>query len=1052
MNKHMKKIMSVLIAGAMAVSSLGLTALADEDIAPAPAAEATPAPAEATEAPAEATATPAVTAAPAEATATPAATAAPTTGVNGAYESDNYYKEALSLVSALGIITGYEDGSVRPTESVTRSQMAAIILRLKNTPESSTYSGVFTDVTSTAWYASAVQTAYDLGIINGYGDGKFGPEDPVTYEQVYKMLVCAHNRGGDAENFGGYPAGYMQAGNTLLKLNDKVSGTMGTNADRGLVIKLVYNALLADYAAPNGTDDLGNPKYEVKDTLAAEIFDVYDSTAIVYGTSKKALIGKELNDGELAIKDLENKENGYDYEIVDYSLTNADDMLGYKVNYFYKQDNYGNKNVISMTATSKTTELVIEATDIDTFDSSKEITYEYDNSSRTKTAKLDKEVQIVYNGQIITDKTDFGGEEKDDFLKPELGEVKLIDNDGDNEYDVMIISKSFQMLIASVSQTKVNGKVNGVTYSGGIDIENESGDKTITTIVAGEELKPKAMKKNDVAIVTISPDGKVIDFVVTRETMTGQVSSQKTNSDDEQVVTIDGKEYIVDKNTEADISLGVSATFYLDSYGRIGYIDNSVSSGKLTGNEKYGWISRISYDSDTESYTVRMYDVASGKLEDYTFANSMTFWPAVSNSAYGWSNTKTVKLSGSDDWQKLVDLYKAEFTVVGNAYQKDKLFVTENAYKVQLCKYQVNSNGELTKMFLAVKGDVESDGSSTPCTFDEYVDSAVGQSDLMNGKYNMTEEAIEMYVPKEYEDRNLLSAYSVGNVTPSNYLPRDSSSVKAIVAEVDGNKPYMIIRFNESATAANTSIADDGFSANDNNTFMISDVSRGIDDDDNEIFVLTGYTAGEKVTYKTTSTTTLYNMESNVAIFNGNRQYSHKSIWNAADATSTDIFIDNVKTGDVFVLSTTGSNIKGMLKVGDADYIAKERKPVWTGRNSSVAVWQSYGMSSREGWLFGRVKDIDYDEFTTVTLGDPTTGSQQNSIKFAPSKTMTVYEIFYKVEDGNRVVTNTKLHKDSVIADDLTIYDESTGEGDMILAKGYRGGLRDMYVYRFTRV
>ena len=74
----------------------------------------------------------------AEATATPSATEeaaaeateAPSTG---AYDDDTYYQNALQLCSALGIIQGYEDGSVQPESTVTRAEMATIILRMLNT-------------------------------------------------------------------------------------------------------------------------------------------------------------------------------------------------------------------------------------------------------------------------------------------------------------------------------------------------------------------------------------------------------------------------------------------------------------------------------------------------------------------------------------------------------------------------------------------------------------------------------------------------------------------------------------------------------------------------------------------------------------------------------------------------------------------------------------------------------------------------------------------------------------------------------------------------------
>ena len=69
----------------------------------------------------------------------------------------------------------------------------------------------FKDVTPETcdeWSLIATKVAYDLGIVGGYGDGNFGPKDPVTYEQVVKMLVCALGYEQSAKENGGW-AGWL---------------------------------------------------------------------------------------------------------------------------------------------------------------------------------------------------------------------------------------------------------------------------------------------------------------------------------------------------------------------------------------------------------------------------------------------------------------------------------------------------------------------------------------------------------------------------------------------------------------------------------------------------------------------------------------------------------------------------------------------------------------------------------------------------------------------------------------------------------------------------
>ena len=156
MGNKMKKLICALLASAMLVGSVGVVGFADEDTN---AETVVTTSAEATE------------------------KVAPTTS-GSSYDNDSYYDKALSLCSALGIITGYEDGSVKPDSKVTRAEMASIVLRMLDLTSTSTYQNGFTDVTSSHWAADQIQTALEANIISGMGDGTFVPDGEVTYAQV----------------------------------------------------------------------------------------------------------------------------------------------------------------------------------------------------------------------------------------------------------------------------------------------------------------------------------------------------------------------------------------------------------------------------------------------------------------------------------------------------------------------------------------------------------------------------------------------------------------------------------------------------------------------------------------------------------------------------------------------------------------------------------------------------------------------------------------------------------------------------------------------------
>ncbi len=91
-----------------------------------------------------------------------------------------------------GITSGYPDGGFHPTDSVTRAQTAAFITRAMGL----TYSGGlpdFPDVPPTHWAYQNVMAAKQAGIINGYPNGSFGPDDLVTRSQVAKMVSTARS-------------------------------------------------------------------------------------------------------------------------------------------------------------------------------------------------------------------------------------------------------------------------------------------------------------------------------------------------------------------------------------------------------------------------------------------------------------------------------------------------------------------------------------------------------------------------------------------------------------------------------------------------------------------------------------------------------------------------------------------------------------------------------------------------------------------------------------------------------------------------------------------
>ena len=96
-----------------------------------------------------------------------------------------WYIKAVEFVCKNGLMAGYENGRFGPNDSLTRAQFAQIIYSKAGRPKAG--SGVFSDVT-TGWYANAVNWAAAEGIVTGVGGGRFAPDRPITRQDLAVML------------------------------------------------------------------------------------------------------------------------------------------------------------------------------------------------------------------------------------------------------------------------------------------------------------------------------------------------------------------------------------------------------------------------------------------------------------------------------------------------------------------------------------------------------------------------------------------------------------------------------------------------------------------------------------------------------------------------------------------------------------------------------------------------------------------------------------------------------------------------------------------------
>ena len=110
-------------------------------------------------------------------------------------EDDAWYAKAVNTMASLGMLEGYPDGTFHPDAPITRAEFAAIALAFAYDPASASCS--YTDVSANAWYYTYVAQATTYGWIGGYPDGSFRPNNSITRAEVAVIVNNMLGRSAD---------------------------------------------------------------------------------------------------------------------------------------------------------------------------------------------------------------------------------------------------------------------------------------------------------------------------------------------------------------------------------------------------------------------------------------------------------------------------------------------------------------------------------------------------------------------------------------------------------------------------------------------------------------------------------------------------------------------------------------------------------------------------------------------------------------------------------------------------------------------------------------
>ncbi len=495
--------------------------------------------------------------------------------------SDVEDSEAIDVITGIGIMNGYDDGTFLPDNNITRAEFAQVIAGIytygtesdntsawKETYFTDIYSGtelipleemqqqeagVFADVPANFWAYDAIKLVSGLGIMVGDGSGSFGAEDNITVEQALKVLVAMMGYRFEAENRGGYPSGYAGVA-VELELTDSVRNGGSAYASRRDIAQIIYNAFDVEVMQKIMENGSWTMRTIDGETFLLKLLGLYsdcgrmtDNGFTNFTASNDKILDRVIIDSQV-------------YQLDD-SGEAFRDFIGREVEYYYSTEDNDSKLVYArLSGRDKVYEI-----DINDF-----ITYEdnkltYNEGSREKNISTVKAPYFIVNSSAVS-------EVDDEVFDFNYGKITVIETAGSNDADLIMI-KSYRNFNIDYVDT-VTKTMNSVSSVIGNELSADDDEKVVRIYnPQGELISLDAVTGGMIASVA---EGEGITEIYLSDEIVSdfKVAVSGTNENDEVVLkSTDGDTVLLSKdytdiNSDNLPKVGGTYQFYLDILGR----------------------------------------------------------------------------------------------------------------------------------------------------------------------------------------------------------------------------------------------------------------------------------------------------------------------------------------------------------------------------------------------------------------------------------------------------------------------------------------------------
>ena len=744
---------------------------------------------------------------------------------------DHDYHEAIEMLSSLEILTGDDqdgDGKVdfRPNDTITRAEVAAIISRIQGINSAAQTATEFVDVPASHWASGYVAQAAGQGIVNGYGDGNFGPEDPVLYEQAVKMLVETLGYAPFVADNGGYPTGHLTAASRYGVIEGVVGASQGAQATRGMVAQMVYNAIDtplmdrwtygadAEYVIYNGKGDYDYVSLLSRDLGVKKFSGIVVENQVTSLTAANDIDTDEEAEIAVYFDDTDDYWN-YDCNEIDtiYEAdSNAGALLGMHVNMYVKErGRKGDYDVISVAATNKNKTVEFTLDQYAGVNGGYVEYYKNENDRTTTKVKLEA-VQtddkgaiygtgfdVIYNNVATSAKLE-------DLCSDKLysGKVTLVDNDSISGYDVAFVEIGATGVVDEVSASgKVAFKevVKNAVQNEKVELvfDEDDNNQIIELTKDGVAIEYTELQEWDVLSILYN---KAAEYYVAEVVESGKVEGSITGSTasdtsvDGKKYTINGSQYDVAKGvyTNGKLAVGASGVFYIDNYGKIVAYDKN---GTTTASDKYAYVLAVS-------------DVVPSDFGDSE--NIKMLLLDKDGSVYETQLSESVKIENNANYTKETSYKLSDL--------KGNLKNLANDLSNVLITYATDSQGYLKTITFAQ--DSEDEGTLWLADDATGVDKDVASYDeedmelaFGSSKYDITEETVIFYINGVSGSVGLNSANRASETsskvsTVATLATNDN--LAAAVYDVDNDVPAVLVLWNTTggiSPATNVAVIDE---------------------------------------------------------------------------------------------------------------------------------------------------------------------------------------------------------------------------------------------------